>query len=117
MRNSFWETALVAPLLMSFIIGTALTTTFAQDEATEDLGKQVFTTEAAPNCGICHTLADAGAVGEIGPNLDDLMPSEERVRAAVLGGFEAMPSYEGVLTPEQIDAVAAYVAEVAGTGG
>jgi mono/diheme cytochrome c family protein len=31
-------------------------------------GKQLF---LDANCGACHTLADAGTVGTIGPNLDD----------------------------------------------
>ncbi len=37
-------------------------------------GKKVFTT----NCGSCHTLADAGTDGSVGPNLDDLKPTWRR---------------------------------------
>ena len=40
-------------------------------------GKQVF---ASAGCGGCHTLKDAGATGNVGPNLDDLKPSRRRSR-------------------------------------
>ncbi|MGZ8716537.1 MAG: c-type cytochrome, partial [Gaiellaceae bacterium] len=30
-------------------------------------GKELFTQK----CGSCHTLADAGTAGQVGPNLDD----------------------------------------------
>lgn len=83
----------------------------AADKAMLKLGKQVFTTQAEPRCTICHTLADAQAVGEIGPNLDDLKPTVDQVRKAVEDGVDAMPAYE-TLTEEQIDAVALYVSEM-----
>src|SRR3954454_2702740 len=35
-------------------------------------GKTIFTGDA--NCGSCHTLADAGAKGTVGPNLDEAVP-------------------------------------------
>ena len=88
---------------------------WAGDEARLLLGKKVFTELAEPRCAICHTLEDAGAEGEVGPVLDKLRPSEEKVRKAVTGGVGAMPPYEN-LTREQIDAVAAYVASVTGGG-
>jgi len=66
-------------------------------------------------CGGCHTLADAGSSGAIGPNLDDLAPDAERVEKQVKTGGAGMPSFEGALTEQQIADVAAYVASVAGT--
>jgi len=39
----------------------------ASDKADVSNGKQLFTAK----CGSCHTLADAGTQGKIGPNLDD----------------------------------------------
>jgi cytochrome c6 len=86
----------------------------AQDAAGEELGRQVFTTTAQPPCALCHTLADAGATGAIGPNLDELKPTEGQVRAAVRGGVGVMPAYGETLSEEQIAAVAEYVATVAG---
>ncbi|MFO8142418.1 MAG: cytochrome c [Marinobacter sp.] len=77
-------------------------------------GKQVFTQEAQPSCAICHTLADAGSAGAIGPDLDELKPSLEQVINAVTGGVGIMPAFEESLTEEQIQAVADYVTSVTG---
>ena len=79
------------------------------------LGRQVFLELAEPACGICHTLAAAGAAGTIAPSLDELKPSKEAVRAAVVEGAGVMPSYADKLTEEEIAAVAEYVARVAGS--
>lgn len=92
------------------------TTSSMADEAQLQLGKNVFIERAQPQCALCHTLADAEAVGEVGPILDELAPEEDVVRAAVLNGINAMPSYAELLTKREIDAVAAYVAAVAGGG-
>lgn len=82
--------------------------------ANEDLGKEVFTEIAEPGCGLCHTLQDAEASGEIGPNLDEMELTEDQVRAAVTQGVGVMPAFNSSLDEEQIDAVAAYVVSVAG---
>lgn len=73
-------------------------------------GKVVFT----QNCSGCHTLADAGATGAVGPNLDDLKPDYSIVGSQVAYGGGGMPSFEGKLTSQQIGDVAAYVSSVAG---
>jgi outer membrane protein assembly factor BamB/cytochrome c5 len=73
-------------------------------------GKTVF----SANCATCHTLADANAHGSIGPNLDDLKPGKARVAAQVTHGGNGMPAFRGRLSQAQIEAVAAYVAAVAG---
>ena len=62
----------------------------------------------------CHTLADAGATGTVGPNLDEAKPSEELVVERVTNGMGAMPSFADQLSEEQITEVAAYVSAVAG---
>ena len=69
-------------------------------------GKEVF--ESA-GCGSCHTLADAGATGAVGPNLDEAKPSAELVVDRVTNGMGAMPSFSDQLTAAQINDVAAYV--------
>jgi mono/diheme cytochrome c family protein len=74
-------------------------------------GKQVF---ASAGCGGCHTLKDAGTSGNVGPNLDQLKPSESIVQHQVETGGGAMPSFKGRLSPAQIQAVAKYVSSVAG---
>jgi len=78
--------------------------------ATAASGKDVFTS----TCGGCHTLADAGTSGATGPNLDDAAPDAATVKAYVRGGGGGMPAFGDTLSNAEIDAVAAYVASVAG---
>jgi len=75
-------------------------------------GKQVF--ESA-GCVACHTLADAGSTGTVGPNLDDAKPPATLVVTRVTDGAGAMPSFKDKLTEQQIQDVAAYVSSSAGT--
>jgi sulfite dehydrogenase len=72
-------------------------------------GKQIFTAEG---CGGCHTLADAGASGTSGPNLDELAPDAATVAAKVKGGGGSMPSFD--LAAPELKALGEYVASVAG---
>ncbi len=74
-------------------------------------GKAVFT----ENCGSCHTLADAGTTGSVGPDLDELAPDEATVNAQVTNGGGSMPAFGGTLSEQQIADVSAYVAESAGS--
>jgi mono/diheme cytochrome c family protein len=82
-------------------------------DAGGDPGKAVF---ASAGCGGCHTLADAGAAGAVGPNLDESKPSESLAADRVRNGRGGMPSFEGQLSDEEIAAVAAYVASASGAG-
>jgi mono/diheme cytochrome c family protein len=60
-------------------------------------------------CAGCHTLAAAGAVGTRGPNFDGLyFPIPDMIRQ-VTNGSSYMPSFKGVLTPQQIKDVVAWV--------
>lgn len=86
----------------------------AQAEELHEAGRKVFLEVAQPPCATCHTLADAGATGAIGPVLDELQPDAARVAMAVKNGLGVMPPYEGKLTEKQINAVAAYVAKATG---
>ncbi len=80
-------------------------------------GKTLFTegNGEATACGSCHTLADAGATGSVGPNLDDARPSYDLVVDRVTNGSGAMPAFEGRLSEQQIRDVAAYVSTAAGS--
>lgn len=71
-------------------------------------GAEVF---ASAGCGTCHTLADAGSSGTIGPSLDDSKPSFDLVVDRVTNGRGAMPPFAGQLSEEQIQDVAAYVVQ------
>jgi mono/diheme cytochrome c family protein len=74
------------------------------------LGKQVFLTAG---CAGCHTLADAGATGTVGPSLDAARPSATLVAQRVREGKGVMPSFAGQLGDAEIAAVAAYVSGAA----
>ena len=73
-------------------------------------GKDIF----VANCASCHTLKDAGASGNVGPNLDQLKPDVTKVQNQVIHGGGAMPAFEGTLSPDQIASVSKYVAARAG---
>jgi len=90
------------------VAGTGLT---AAKNSTN--GKDIFTA----NCGSCHTLADAGTSGTVGPNLDQLKPPLAIVQHQVINGGTVMPAFKGKLTPAQITTVAKYVSSVAGKKG
>jgi mono/diheme cytochrome c family protein len=75
-------------------------------------GKTVFKTGP---CAGCHTLADAGTHGNVGPNLDQAKPPLSLVVDRVVNGKGNMPALKGTLSTKQIADVAAYV--VKATGG
>ncbi|MDX6476587.1 MAG: quinohemoprotein ethanol dehydrogenase [Gaiellaceae bacterium] len=75
-------------------------------------GKQVFQTAG---CAGCHTLKDAGAKGNVGPNLDQAKPPLSLAVTRVTKGAGAMPPFKGQLSDKQIADVTAYV--VKATGG
>jgi cytochrome c6 len=77
----------------------------AGGEGDPTAGKEIFTA----NCGSCHTLADAGTTGTIGPNLDESQPPVELAVDRVTNGQGAMPSFADTLSEQQIQDVAAYV--------
>ncbi len=73
-------------------------------------GKEVYLKETMPQCGVCHTLNDAGTKGAVGPKLDDLKPSVDQIKNAVSKGLGAMPAQKQ-LSEAQLNALAQYVFE------
>ncbi|MEO9173920.1 MAG: cytochrome c [Gaiellales bacterium] len=73
--------------------------------------KATFTT----TCGGCHTLADAGTHGTVGPNLDTLKLSLAIVEHQIANGGAVMPA--GLLKGQDLKDVAEYVSSVAGKSG
>jgi mono/diheme cytochrome c family protein len=65
-------------------------------------------------CASCHTLAAAGSTGTVGPNLDQLKPSDALVVHQVTNGGGGMPAFGSSLSKSQIQAVALFVSSVAG---
>jgi cytochrome c oxidase subunit 2 len=90
-------------------------------------GKTLFTDTAKPTpCASCHTLADAGATGAVGPNLDEVVPklteaeirsSIETPNAKITEGYQAniMPEFGQSLSKQEVDALVKYLKEVAGS--
>jgi mono/diheme cytochrome c family protein len=87
-------------------------------------GKEIFRS-AEGQCGACHQLADAGTPGTVGPNLDEAFAgprqegfAESTIAAIVLDQIYYPTEGSGMpaklVTGEDAEAVAAYVAEVAG---
>jgi cytochrome c oxidase subunit 2 len=86
-------------------------------------GKAIFTSQDT-NCGTCHTLADAGATGSIGPNLDTVLKGKDAAfikqsiedpDAEIAPGFQAgimPPNFKDTLGDAKVDALVKYLSEV-----
>jgi len=92
-------------ILLILLVVTFSSSTFADPNM--DLGLEIYNNKA--QCGVCHTLQAAGSAGNIGPNLDQLKPQMPQIIAAVTNGIGVMPPWDGILTYEEIEAVAYYV--------
>ena len=113
--------------LLAALAATGCGTTGLAEAGAGDTGagKELFKAK----CASCHTLADAGTRGTIGPNLDDAFRQaradglgDDTIRAVVRGqisyaieepptGLPGMP--KDLVIGEDADSVAAYVASVA----
>jgi cytochrome c oxidase subunit II len=79
---------------------------------------------ASENCAACHTLAEAGAKGTIGPDLDKVLADKDAafIKESIVApdkviadGYQSgiMPSNFGqTLQPAQLDALVKYLSEV-----
>ena len=78
----------------------------------EEEGKQLF----IQSCKSCHTLAAVQAHGVTGPNLDELggLDNERVLQAIKKGGSGSGRMPPALLEGEDAEAVATYVADVAG---
>ena len=73
------------------------TINLASSDEKFDLGKDIFLN--AGNCSACHSLKDANAVGNIGPNLNEIKPDiiivlgdrYEIMSAAIAASFHQIP--------------------------
>ena len=71
------------------------------------LGLEVYNEKAM--CGSCHILKEADSNGDIGPNLDQLKPQKHHIVYVVKNGAGVMPSFEEMLSAEEIEAVAHFI--------
>ena len=117
----------VCAILLAVIAATGCGTTGLAEAGAGDTGagKELFKAK----CASCHTLADAGTAGTIGPNLDDAFRQaradglgERTIQAVVRDqiayaieepptGLPGMPA--DLVTGDDAESVAAYVASVA----
>jgi cytochrome c553 len=83
-----------------------------QASHSQEEGKTLF----IANCKSCHTLAAVQAHGVTGPNLDELggLDKQRVLNAIKNGGTGQKRMPKGLLTGEDAEYVAAYVAQVAG---
>jgi mono/diheme cytochrome c family protein len=83
-------------------------------DAVEKKGKQLF----RQTCATCHSLGAVNARGVTGPNLDEIgQVTKQRILSAIkIGGTGDKRMPAGLLTGKNAEAVAAYVAKVAGQG-
>jgi cytochrome c oxidase subunit II len=90
--------------------------------------KQLFTSgdadTGATACATCHTLADAGAKGQVGPDLDKVLKGKDAafIKESILTpdkeiapGFQPgvmPPNFGDTLSAEQVDALVKYLSTV-----
>ena len=86
-------------------------------------GKAIFTSSQT-NCSSCHTLADAGATGTIGPDLGKFLKGKDPAfikqsiidpNKVIADGYQANimpPNFGQTLQPAQIDALVKYLSDV-----
>lgn len=122
--------AVIALLVAAYAIGATKGRADAEREAEAARTGVAAATEQAPGttaadeealtlfetaCGSCHTLAVAGTTATIGPNLDELQPTEEQVLAAIANGGAGsgqMPA--GLLSGPDAERVAELVSSGSG---
>jgi mono/diheme cytochrome c family protein len=108
---------LAAVMMVVFAAGCA-----DRDRSSSPSGGQVAEGEAifTVHCAGCHTLADAGTTGVVGPNLDQSKPPRTLIVERVTHGKGAMPPFTGrfsvghFLTNAEVQAVADYVSSATG---
>ena len=113
-----------AALVALTALATGCGTEGLPTEGNATQGKEIFSSSKG-QCSACHVLADAGSKGTVGPNLDDAFAGSREegfekstIAAVVLDQIYYPTEGSGMpaklVTGEDAEAVAAYVADVAG---
>jgi mono/diheme cytochrome c family protein len=108
--SAFGALALAAGLAAG--VGGLASRAQAEDTKTADLiaaGRDLF---SANSCSACHTLADAGASGSVGPDLDNPNLTRETIVSRVSMGGGPMPSFAGQISEADIGKLADYIVAV-----
>ena len=109
MITNFMKKKLILNIYINiiFLIILSLNTQKLLADEVFEKGREIFLEQGT--CASCHTLNDAGSQGNIGPNLNEIRPDLNRVIIAVTNGIGVMPSFDGILTTDEINSVAHYV--------
>jgi mono/diheme cytochrome c family protein len=107
MHSRLALTVLALAALAAPFAPMALAADATADTAHLAAGKQLFEDWG---CASCHTLKDAGATGHVGPAFDgDAALTKDFVVGRITNGQGAMPSFGGLMTDEEINALADYI--------
>ncbi len=109
MITNFMKKKLILNIYINiiFLIILSLNTQKLLADEVFEKGREIFLEQGT--CSSCHTLNDAGSQANIGPNLNEIRPDLNRVIIAVTNGIGVMPSFDGILTTDEINSVAHYV--------
>lgn len=102
--------ALVAGLTAG--VGGMTSRAHAEDAKPSDTiaaGRDLFNTWS---CSACHTLADAGSSGSVGPDLDNPDLTRDAIVSRITNGSGPMPSFGGQISAADIGKLADYIVAV-----
>jgi mono/diheme cytochrome c family protein len=95
------------PAVAAFATAPEIAETLSAEQVTK--ARQLF---ADWSCGACHTLADGGGAGGIGPALDgNTRIDHALVVDRITNGSGPMPSFAGQIPDEDIELLANYVVQ------
>jgi mono/diheme cytochrome c family protein len=101
----------LATAALAAVVALGAAAAFADEPAPADIGRKTYTSY----CARCHGVNLVMVTGTFDLRLFPKDDKERFVRA-VNKGLRAMPAWEGIVKPEEIDAVWAYVGSVNGWG-
>jgi len=112
-RSIFTPAVFALALAGGVVAGGAGFATGARAEtgaaANVEAGRELFNNWS---CSACHTLADAGSAGVVGPSLDNPDLTRDVIVSRITNGQGAMPSFGGQITDEEIATLADYIVAV-----
>lgn len=99
--------AMVIPAASAFATSDDPTAKLTAEEVTQ--GRALFNDWS---CGACHSLADGGGTGHVGPALDgNASLDHPYVVDRLTNGQGAMPAFGGQMTDEEISLLAKYIVQ------
>ena len=121
--------AVSAPPAVLVVVVSSATPLPTSSAASSSSPSAAFSSDASAGCTGCHTLADAGSNGTTGPDLDGALKGkpESFIRTSIVDPNaeieqnyppNVMPDNYGTeLSPEDLDALVAYLHQATAGGG